>query len=133
MMKQGMICLIAAIGLSASPIGAEQKSITLPPDNAMATLKAGPGVEVARANCVACHSTDYVVRQPPVSAEQWSAEVKKMVTVFGAPISDADAKVIAEYLASAYGRPTNENAADENIYKKGDRGNADRARKPAVH
>lgn len=117
-----MICWITAVGLSASALSAEKKSITLPPDNAMATLKAGPGVEVVRADCIACHSTDYIVRQPPANAEQWGAEVKKMVTVFGAPISDADAKVIAEYLASAYGVQNKTTKATGTPAEKADRG-----------
>lgn len=84
---------------------AAEKSIRLPDDNALATLKLGAGVEVVRSNCVACHSTDYIVLQPRVDAKQWGAEVKKMITVFGAPISEPDAKVIVEYLSSAYGAP----------------------------
>lgn len=102
MIRRGIIGLIA-VGLAASALAAEKKSITLPPDDAMATLQEGPGVEVARANCVACHSTDYIVRQPPSSLAQWTGEVNKMRKAFGAPIDDADAKAIAEYLASAYG------------------------------
>ncbi len=83
--------------------GADQKSVTLPPDNALATLAPGPGVEVARANCGVCHSTDYIVRQPRGDAKQWEAVVTKMVKVFGAPIKPQDEKTIVEYLSSAYG------------------------------
>ena len=79
------------------------RSIELPADNAMAELKPGPGVEVVRANCIACHSTDYIVRQPRSDAKHWEGEVKKMITVYGAPIGEADAKVIVEYLAAVYG------------------------------
>ena len=104
MMKRGLIRLIA-VGLAASALAAGKKSITLPPDTALATLKEGLGVEVARTNCVACHSTDYLVRQPPSILEQWTAEVNKMRKVFGAPVDEANAKVIATYLASAYGAP----------------------------
>ena len=82
---------------------ADQKTIALPPDNAMATLAPGPGMEVARANCGLCHSTDYIVRQPRADAKQWQAEVTKMIKVFGAPISPNNEKTIVEYLASAYG------------------------------
>jgi mono/diheme cytochrome c family protein len=82
---------------------AEQKTITLPGDNEMATLKPGPGFETARANCMVCHSTDYIVRQPRGDAKQWQAVVTKMVKVFGAPISPENEKTIAEYLSSAYG------------------------------
>ncbi len=82
---------------------ADQKTITLPPDNAMATLAPGPGMEVARANCGICHSTDYLVRQPRGDAKQWGPEVAKMIKVFGAPISPENEKIIVEYLATAYG------------------------------
>ena len=84
---------------------AQRKSIKLPSDNAMAELRPGLGVEAARANCVACHSTDYIVRQPPMDSKRWEAEVAKMITVFGAPIGPEDANTIAQYLTSAYGPP----------------------------
>ena len=51
-----------------------------------------------------CHSTDYIVRQPPGDAKQWDGVVTKMVKVFGAPVSDADAKTIVDYLARQYGK-----------------------------
>ncbi len=82
---------------------ADQKTITLPPDNAMATLAPGPGMEIARANCGTCHSTDYIVRQPRGDAKQWGPEVAKMIRVFGAPISPENEKIIVEYLTTAYG------------------------------
>jgi len=82
---------------------ADQKTITLLPDNAMATLAPGPGMEVAKANCGVCHSTDYIVRQPRGDAKQWGPEVAKMIKVFGAPISPENEKTIVEYLVSAYG------------------------------
>jgi sulfite dehydrogenase (cytochrome) subunit B len=77
----------------------------------MAQLKAGEGVETARANCIACHSTDYIVLQPGREATQWESEVQKMVTVFGAPVSQADAKAIVNYLASAYGPAAKQQAS----------------------
>lgn len=57
---------------------------------------------MVRANCVACHSTDYTIRQPDGDVKRWQAEVEKMIKVFGAPVSESDAKTIAEYLATAY-------------------------------
>ncbi len=82
---------------------AAETSITLPPDNAYATLKPGPGVEVTRAQCASCHSTDYIVMQPRGDMKQWQGVVTKMIKVFGAPISEQDANAIVEYLASTYG------------------------------
>src|ERR1700688_3821504 len=104
-MKLVWTCAVLMLAVSAAAAAGQitERSIQLPDDNAMATLKPGSGVEVARANCVICHSTDYIVRQPGSDAKHWDAEVRKMVTVFGAPISDSDAKVIADYLSTAYG------------------------------
>ncbi len=74
---------------------------TLPPASEHARLTPGPGSEVAQRQCQFCHSTDYIVMQPRVDA----AAVTKMVKVYGAPLSDAEVKIIAEYLATAYGPP----------------------------
>jgi cytochrome c5 len=84
---------------------AEEKTIVLPPDNAHARLAPGPGSEVAQQQCQFCHSTDYIVMQPRGDAKQWQGVVTKMITAFGAPISEADAKAIVEYLTTAYGPP----------------------------
>ena len=40
---------------------------------------------------------------PFLSSTQWEAEVKKMINVMGAPINEADAKAIVEYLSTKYG------------------------------
>ena len=97
-----LLCLsfMAVVCLGAS---AAEKSIKLPDDNAMAELKPGPNVEVVRNNCIVCHSTDYIVRQPASDTKKWEGEVQKMIKVYGAPISQADAKAIVEYLATWYG------------------------------
>ena len=96
------VFLIAVFTLAAAAL-AQKTSIKLPPDNPASQLKSGPGDEVARRDCGFCHSNDYIVRQPPATAQQWDAEVKKMIAVYGAPISAADAKTIADYLARNYG------------------------------
>ena len=84
-------------------VGAAEVLITLPPDNPYAELKPGPGVEVTSTACTLCHSRDYIVEQPRGGVEQWQAVVTKMRQVFGAPISEPDARTIIEYLATAYG------------------------------
>jgi sulfite dehydrogenase (cytochrome) subunit B len=68
-----------------------------------ATLHPGPGSETVRNNCLTCHSFDYVTTQPPHAGKAfWEAEVTKMIKVYHAPINDADAKAIADYLAKTY-------------------------------
>jgi mono/diheme cytochrome c family protein len=67
-------------------------------------LKPGPGLDKVEANCQACHSLAYIpMNSPFLNAAGWSAAVTKMIKALGAPIDDADAKVIAEYLAKNYG------------------------------
>src|ERR671936_1891303 len=89
--------MIGAFVLLAAAASAED--ITLPPDHPYATLKRGPGSELTERNCTLCHSTDYIVMQPPGDQKQWDGVVTKMIKVFGAPLSDVDASVSGENLA----------------------------------
>ena len=67
-------------------------------------LKKAPGLDKVEGNCSGCHSLDYIVMNSPFpNAALWDAEVAKMIKAFGAPVSDADAKVIADYLKANYG------------------------------
>ena len=93
---------LLVLALVASAVAAD-KTIPMPPDHPYATLKPGAGVEVTRQQCVSCHSTDYIVMQPHGNARQWDGVVTKMIKVFGAPVSEQDAKTIVEYLATQYG------------------------------
>jgi hypothetical protein len=89
------LALVAAL---ASPI-----SYTLPEESA--AFKGGPGVDVVKNNCTACHSADYINTQPRAAKDKkgfWQAEVTKMIKVYGAPIEDADVARIVDYLATTY-------------------------------
>ena len=67
-------------------------------------LKPGPGLDKVESNCSGCHSLDYVpMNSAFLNATGWDAEVAKMINAFGAPIDQADAKAIADYLKSNYG------------------------------
>ena len=67
-------------------------------------LKPGTGLEKVEGNCAACHTLAYIpMNSPFLDAKGWEAEVAKMIKAYGAPIDDADAKAIAEYLKSNYG------------------------------
>lgn len=95
--------VIAAVLLGVvGSAGAED--ITLPADHPYGMLKPGPGSDVAQRSCALCHSTDYIVTQPPGDQKQWDGVVTKMIKVYGAPLSDADARLVAEYLARHYGK-----------------------------
>jgi mono/diheme cytochrome c family protein len=73
-------------------------------DESAVQLKQAPGLDKVESNCGGCHSLDYVpMNSPFLSAAGWDAEVAKMINAFGAPIDQADAKTIADYLKSNYG------------------------------
>jgi mono/diheme cytochrome c family protein len=73
-------------------------------DESKIQLKKAPGLDKVEANCAACHSLDYIpMNSPYPSAAMWDAEVAKMIKAYGAPIEDADAKAIADYLKKNYG------------------------------
>ena len=67
-----------------------------------------PGGDKADAinnNCVTCHSAGMVLNQPALTATAWAAEVHKMVNVYKAPVSPADADAVIAYLVATRGKP----------------------------
>ena len=73
-------------------------------DEASIALKKAPGLDKVQANCGTCHSLDYIqMNSPFMNAATWDAEVTKMIKAYGAPISDADADAIKDYLKANYG------------------------------
>jgi hypothetical protein len=78
-------------------------SVTAAAQEARIQLADGPGRDKVTA-CLACHSLDYIpMNSRFLKEEQWTAEVNKMIKVYGAPISAADAETIVRYLARHYG------------------------------
>jgi len=87
--------IATAAALLALPVLAQEKPIQ---------LKKGDGLDKVEANCQACHSLDYIPANSPfLNPASWDGEVTKMIKAFGAPIEDADAKAIADYLKKNYG------------------------------
>ena len=89
------ILFLLSAALIALPVAAEEKPIE---------LKKAPGLDQVETNCGSCHSLDYIQMNSPFpSAAVWDAEVTKMIKAFGAPIEDADAAAIKDYLKRNYG------------------------------
>ena len=85
-----------ALLLAAGAAGAGEESVK---------LKEGAGLDKVRQVCVSCHSLDYIpMNSPFLDRKGWEATVTKMNKAYGAPIPEADAPAIAEYLARNYGR-----------------------------
>ena len=101
-MRIAVACLLVCLAVAPAAT-AQEKTITLPADNDYAKLEPGLHSDLAQTQCQFCHSTDYIVMQPRGDAKLWDAVVTKMIKVFGAPLSDPDAKAITEYLATTYG------------------------------
>jgi mono/diheme cytochrome c family protein len=90
-----ILAIVLFTALTALPAVAEEPAVHLKP---------GPGLDKVEGNCGACHSLDYIqMNSPFLNAAGWNAEVTKMIKAMGAPITDADAKAIADYLAKNYG------------------------------
>ena len=64
----------------------------------------GNGSVVANAYCLICHSAGMVLRQPPLTQDEWTAEINKMRNSFGAPIPADQVQALAQYLHSINGR-----------------------------
>jgi len=96
------------VALSVCAAGAAiaaDKTIVLPPDQVQLQASALPGFDKAKADCVACHSAEYMVYQPATAPRAyWEAMVARMKTVFKAPIDDADVPSIVDYLVKTYGK-----------------------------
>lgn len=68
-------------------------------------LKDAPGKDTVEAMCAGCHSLDYIpLNSPFMNRQTWTAEVNKMINAYGAPIPQADAAKVADYLTTNYGQ-----------------------------
>jgi mono/diheme cytochrome c family protein len=103
--KALIVAAIAAVTFSFAGVAmAGAKSIDLPPDGVQLKPSALPGYAKAQASCVVCHSAEYLQYQPATAPRPyWDAMVKRMKTVFKAPIDEADMPAIVDYLAKTYG------------------------------
>ena len=101
-----LVCVPLAVAFAATaavPRAVAAERFELPSETA--TFKPGPGVEAAKAQCLLCHSADYVSTQPRLPRAFWKANVQKMKEKFGAPIPTDQVDTLVEYLATTYGAP----------------------------
>lgn len=80
-------------------------ALTARADESSLVLTDASGREAVYANCLACHSLDYVLLNAGIPDRKgWEANINKMRKIMGAPISDSDAVAILDYLANNYGK-----------------------------
>ena len=54
--------------------------------------------------CLICHSAGMVLRQPPLTLDEWVGEINKMRNAFGAPLPADQVDTLAKYLYTINGR-----------------------------
>jgi mono/diheme cytochrome c family protein len=64
----------------------------------------GNGADIANGQCQICHSADMVLRQPPLTQDEWTGEINKMRNSFGAPLPADQVDALARYLQGINGR-----------------------------
>jgi mono/diheme cytochrome c family protein len=73
----------------------------------------GNGSVIANAYCLICHSAGMVLRQPPLTQDEWTVEINKMRNAFGAPLPADQVEALAKYLRSINGQsPKGPSAVD---------------------
>jgi sulfite dehydrogenase len=106
-MKTFLISTVVVLSVFAAR--AEVVKIQLPQETA--AFKIAPGSDLANAQCMTCHSADYVSMQPPMPRAFWKGAVDKMIGKFGAPIPAEQVEGLVDYLAKNYGIESKESAA----------------------
>lgn len=97
--------LAGVMALGSSPLRAEPLKIELPPETG--SFKPAAGVELANAQCLVCHSVEYITTQPPLPRTFWASSVKKMREKYGAAIPETQVEPLLDYLVENYGVKTN--------------------------
>ncbi len=96
--------VVVAAGVPLAAAAPAPMSIVLPPDTSALKPSPHPGYAIAQQKCGICHSADYVDYQPPnMTYAQWTAEMKKMKALYGAPLDDREIAPLAAYLTATYG------------------------------
>ena len=99
-MNRHLLALAGALAMLSPPMRWTSSCPPKPPPCIRA-----PARRQSAAQCLMCHSVDYLSTQPPMPLGFWEAEVKKMVAVYGAPIAPDQAQLIIQYLNQAYPAP----------------------------
>jgi cytochrome c5 len=98
------ILLLALLGLVIVSLvvacgGGEEGPAALPPEEE--TSGELSGEELLEDRCATCHALDIVKGATKTQAE-WESTVERMIEK-GAELTDAEAQVLVDYLASTYG------------------------------
>ncbi len=107
-MKSLKTCLASVLTVLAASTGAllaanAPDALQLPPETGL--FRPGTGAEIANAQCLVCHSVEYVTTQPPLARVFWKGSIEKMRAKFGAQIPADQIPTLLDYLVAEYGKP----------------------------
>jgi cytochrome c5 len=93
----------AAPASTSAPQTFALRSVSVELPTSDISFPGGAAADAINANCLSCHSAGMVLTQPNLSRAAWAAEVGKMIHVFKAPIDQANAAAIVDYLSETKG------------------------------
>ncbi|MEO6036749.1 MAG: c-type cytochrome [Verrucomicrobiota bacterium] len=99
-MKKNSIAVLVVFTAMRLALSAPLK-IELPIETAL--YKPANGADLANAQCLTCHSAEYVSTHPPMPRAFWKGAVDKMIEKYGAPVPTEQIEDLADYLAQNYG------------------------------
>lgn len=107
-MKHKIVCAVLAVSMLSlhaptqaqsprpAPIAIRAVDVKLPGGGSQ--FPPGEGSALA-GKCLICHSAGMVLKQPPLTRDQWTAVINKMRAVYGAPVEDSDVAALSAYFA----------------------------------
>jgi cytochrome c553 len=99
---------LSAVLLASTPAWVQQlpaiKSVTVDLPAGDSLFSGGSSADAINNNCLACHSADMVLNQPPLPKSTWEAAVHKMINVYRAPVEESDVPAIVDYLVTTKGK-----------------------------
>ncbi len=93
--------LAGLLGFWTVAASAQPVKIVLPAETS--SFRTAPGAEIAMAQCLQCHSAEYITTQPRLGSQAWKASIEKMRGKYGAVVSPETEAVLLEYLVGTYG------------------------------
>src|SRR5712671_7025007 len=99
-----LLGLALATGLAWSQEAQKWAKVTVDMPVSRAAFPPGNGADIANGQCLICHSAGMVLRQPPLTEDEWTGEINKMRNSFGAPLPADQVAVLARYLVGINGR-----------------------------
>jgi len=102
-MKTTLAFILSAVAAASAGTMVSAKEINMPAEQIRWRESSLPGYQKAVQQCMFCHSAHYAEYQPRTSGRNfWEAQVKRMKTVFNAPLPDSDIADITDYLYATY-------------------------------